>query len=67
MQTTLIDGLVNFKEGFSTKLTAVRRSARWGAGVRGGGRDGAVGDGVGMKGAATEMWRFRFRRVSDIR
>ncbi|KVW40004.1 hypothetical protein WK95_17885 [Burkholderia ubonensis] len=37
MQTTLIDGLVNFKEGFSTKLTVVRRSARRGAGARGGG------------------------------
>ncbi|WP_157768260.1 hypothetical protein [Burkholderia ambifaria] len=36
MQTTLIDGLVNFKEGFSRALIAIRHAPNGGAHERGG-------------------------------
>ncbi|AKM04115.1 hypothetical protein ABD05_29175 [Burkholderia pyrrocinia] len=37
MQTTLIDELVNFKEGFSPALIAIRRASNGGADELGGG------------------------------
>ncbi|MCR4467075.1 hypothetical protein [Burkholderia sp. SCN-KJ] len=37
MKSTLIDELVNFKEGFSPRLIAIRRVANGGADGRGGG------------------------------
>jgi len=41
MQTTLIDGLVNFKEGFARALIAIRGTAS--SGVDEGGGDAAAG------------------------
>ncbi|WP_423762901.1 hypothetical protein [Burkholderia sp. NLJ2] len=45
MQTTLIDELVNFKEGFSPALIAIGRVSNGGADEQGGGARGGQGAG----------------------
>ncbi|WP_423381413.1 hypothetical protein [Burkholderia sp. LMG 32019] len=42
MKSTLIDELVNFKEGFSTELISIRRVSNGDAGGQAGMRRGAV-------------------------